>query len=130
MSEREPSDLLKKYRDLISKVIRREIIAERISENGIIRETEEKTIINEEGLHVETSVNVRLADCLHRVRGIDEIGGKCYKCQSIVCVSCFRVCQECGKGICKKHQYITDKGEIYCRSCRWKVHFKRFMGFE
>ena len=126
-------DLKKQFlnlKNLISKVITRENIGDEISEDGIVRETEEKTTIDGEGLKVETSIEIRLAGCMHVAKSLDDLGGKCYMCNSVVCKHCFSVCNECGMGVCRRHRFVTEKGEIYCTSCKWKYFLKKFMGFK
>lgn len=127
------SGIKKQYMDflnLLSKVTTEESVGDEITEDGIIRNTEEKTTIDGSGLTIGISNQVRFAGCNHVVKSVDDIGGKCYKCSTVVCKSCISACMDCGKGICRKHRFVTEKGEIYCSSCKWKYFFKKFMGFK
>lgn len=123
------SEILKQFKDLVSRSITRETIGDEITVDGILRESEEKTIIDGDGLKVETSVEIRFASCLHAVKSAEDIGGRCYLCNSLLCKECFSVCLSCGRGVCQSHRIITEKGEVYCSSCKWKYFLKKFMGF-
>lgn len=96
-----------------------------VGQDGKTSEHRKSTGLDEEGaILVENITTIRMHDCGHPNKGVDNLGGKCQipNCGRTFCGTisgnkplCYRRCIVCHRMLCMKHSKAHgSEGEIYC----------------
>ena len=96
-----------------------------VGQDGRTSEHQESTGLDEEGsILVKNITTIRMHDCGHPNKGVDNLGGQCQipRCGRTFCSTisgnkplCHRKCIACHRMLCMKHAHAYDSsGEIFC----------------